>query len=84
MPTRQSLKTASLSIESSTRTFTIHKALFLSKSNAIFSAVEYRFQEKEDSMYIFKETTEGIVTRFIEWVGRYTEETILIQFTMPA
>jgi hypothetical protein len=60
----------SLSTENSTRTFRIHKALLISKSKAIFSAFIHRFQEKENGVYIFKETTEGTVTRFIEWAYR--------------
>lgn len=63
-------ETVSLGTEGSTRTFRIHKALLLSKSKAIFSAFERHFQEKENGVYIFKETTEGTVTRFIEWAYR--------------
>lgn len=63
-------ETVSLGTEKSTRTFRIHKALLISKSKAIFSAFERRFPERENGVYKFEDTTEGTITRFIEWAYR--------------
>ncbi|KAH8697699.1 hypothetical protein BGW36DRAFT_296614, partial [Talaromyces proteolyticus] len=65
-----SSETVSLSTANSTQSFKIHKALLGSKSKAILAAFEHPCEEGENGVYKFKETTEGTVTRFIEWAYR--------------
>ncbi|KAI1905943.1 hypothetical protein LOZ12_006398 [Ophidiomyces ophidiicola] len=54
----------------SSRIFKVHEALLQSKGGAIYAAFSGTYKEGTERTYIFKETAEGILLRYIEWAYR--------------
>ncbi|KGQ00968.1 hypothetical protein PAAG_12341 [Paracoccidioides lutzii Pb01] len=67
---RGSPTTYSRYCSSSPRIFKIHEALLRSKGGRIYAGFLGKFEEKTEGTYRFKETTEGTLLRYIEWVYR--------------
>ncbi|KAL4876342.1 hypothetical protein BJY04DRAFT_200052 [Aspergillus karnatakaensis] len=59
--------TIKLHAKDSPRTFSIHSKLVASISRPITAAFENNFSEAKNKTYIFEDTTEDTLCRFIEW-----------------
>ncbi|KAE8414137.1 hypothetical protein BDV36DRAFT_15235 [Aspergillus pseudocaelatus] len=68
----------SLQALNSTRVFKVHKALLDAKCKAVASAFNGNFTERQNGVYTFSDTSEGTLSRFLEWAyrGDYTEPVV--------
>lgn len=58
-----------LATENSTRTFKIHKTLLESKSQGLYGRLK-NFKEGAETIYLFHDTSENTLVRFVEWAYR--------------
>ncbi|KAL4786149.1 hypothetical protein BJX76DRAFT_133444 [Aspergillus varians] len=61
-------ETISLQADNACRPFNVHRKLLGSKCRSIIAAFEGGFEEGRKGTYIFQDTSEGTVARFIEWL----------------
>ncbi|KAK6813265.1 hypothetical protein RU639_010944 [Aspergillus parasiticus] len=68
----------SLQVLNPTRVFKVHQALLDAKCKAVASAFRGNFNERQNGVYTFSDTSEETLARFLEWAyrGDYTEPVV--------